>query len=248
MNLHYNNLSLDDIVYLDDNSVECVEVWKDVPYYEGLYKISDLGRVKSLSRLRRSGKGYFISKPMILKQSKSSHYLSVRLFNDTYKVDSIHKFMAIAFLNHIPCGFKLVVDHINNNHLDNRLQNLQIITSRNNSSKNKVNRKCKYTGVVNSGEKFRAFIYNNGKTMSLGTFKTQEEASLYYKNAVKSIENGDKIVVKKSKFSSKYNGVTFDKNTRKWISNFTMNGKTKYIGVYKTELEAFKGRENFLNK
>ena len=48
---HYKNLSLEDIVYVDDNGVTCVEQWKDIPDYEGYYQISNLGRVKSLERI-----------------------------------------------------------------------------------------------------------------------------------------------------------------------------------------------------
>ena len=44
----------------------------------------------------------------------------------------------MAFLNHKPNGNKLVVDHINNVKTDNRLSNLQIITQRKNTSKDRT--------------------------------------------------------------------------------------------------------------
>ena len=58
--LHYKNLDLQDIVYKNDEGVECIEQWKDIPDYVGMYKVSDLGRVKSLVR-------YIVFKPGILK-------------------------------------------------------------------------------------------------------------------------------------------------------------------------------------
>lgn len=35
-----------------------MEIWKDIKDYEGLYQISNLGRVKSLPKRRRLGTGY----------------------------------------------------------------------------------------------------------------------------------------------------------------------------------------------
>ena len=43
--------------------------------------------------------------------------------------------MAMAFLGHTPDGHKLVVDHINGDRSDNRIENLQVVTSRVNSTK-----------------------------------------------------------------------------------------------------------------
>lgn len=78
------------------------------------------------------------------------------------------------------------VDHINGNPLDNRLENLRLVTS----SQNKLNTKDRYKnsttyrGVtkLKSG-KFKATITVNYITTSLGTFKTAEEAALAYNEA-----------------------------------------------------------------
>ena len=45
------------------------EVWKDIRGYEGYYQVSNLGRVKSLSRRIFNGFGYYRSKETILKPS-----------------------------------------------------------------------------------------------------------------------------------------------------------------------------------
>jgi hypothetical protein len=105
-----------------------MEEWKDIQGYEGLYQVSNLGRVKS-----------FIRKDKILKQHKdSAGYLSVTLCNNgNRKKITVHKLMAIVFLNHKPQGNKIVVDHVNNIKNDNRLENLQIISQRLNCSKDK---------------------------------------------------------------------------------------------------------------
>jgi len=80
-----------------------------------------------------------------------------------------------------------LVDHINNNPVDNRRKNLRLCTSKQNSR----NRRklfptgSKYKGVnpdKRSG-KFRAFIYVNNCQMYLGTFQTEIQAALTYNEA-----------------------------------------------------------------
>ena len=54
----------------------------------------------------------------------------------------------MAFFGHVPGGYKIVVDHIDNNRLNNHVSNLQLITQRENSSKDRKNGTSQYTGVV----------------------------------------------------------------------------------------------------
>jgi len=157
-----------------------MEDWKDIPSYEGLYQVSNLGKVKSLR----------FNKDKILKTSIDAYgYSNVSLWNDKkQKTKKVHKLVAIVFLNHIPSGFNLVVDHINNNKLDNSLENLQIITHRENSSKDKKGT-SKYTGVSWNRDmsKWQVGITINGKKKGLGYYNNEYKASLVYKNKLKEI-------------------------------------------------------------
>ena len=156
-----------------------IEIWKDIPGYEGFYEVSNLGRVKSLGNDKTK-------KEKILKQNlDSTGYFIVGLRKDKKaKTIKVHQLVAMAFLNHIRCGHKLVVDHINDNQLDNRLENLQIITQRENTFKTQGNYSSKYKGVSKSklDKKWRALIYINGKLKHLGTFTNEFDAHLAYQN------------------------------------------------------------------
>jgi hypothetical protein len=100
---HYKNFSLEPIVYQNELGLDCFEQWKDIPDYEGLYQVSDLGRVKRLDRYKNhsSGKGTFLSKEKIMKQSKSSNgYLTLALYGNFQKEQFLlHSLVSLAFLN-----------------------------------------------------------------------------------------------------------------------------------------------------
>ena len=47
-------------------------------------------------------------------------------------------------------------------------------------------------------------------------------------------------------FSSKYPGVSWDRTRRKWFTCIKINGKTQFLGRYKTELEGYEAYKNKL--
>ena len=55
------------------------EIFKDIKGYEGLYQISDEGRVKSLSRKMKNNKGSYISKEIIMKTQFLRRYRRIGL-------------------------------------------------------------------------------------------------------------------------------------------------------------------------
>ena len=124
-----------------------LEIWKSIKNYETLYEVSDLGNVRSLDRVietirRIGGKTVKINTKYKGKQLKLSlcdtGYLKVVLANNgTHISYSVHKLVAIAFLNHTPCKFKIVVDHIDEDKINNIVNNLQLLTSKENTIKSK---------------------------------------------------------------------------------------------------------------
>ncbi len=181
--IHYIN-------YMENN----IEIWKDIPYYEGYYQVSNLGNVRSLNRVIK-GKGGCdkIKKGKIKKQTLGKNgYLHTRLCkNGKSRLFDIHKLVGMTFLGHIPDGNNVIIDHKKEgDRLDNRLENLQIITTRENISKSRLfsNKKTsKYTGVCLDRKKWKAAITINKKRLHLGLFDDEYEAHMAYQNKLKEI-------------------------------------------------------------
>lgn len=166
------------------------EEWKDINGYEGLYQVSSFGRVKSLERkcFKKCGKLHYSKKEFIKKTCVDSHgYVKVGLsINGVNRTYNVHQLVSIAFLNHKPQKHRLVVDHIDSDKTNNRLENLQIVTQRFNTSKSNVTRTSKYTGVsfYKQTNRWVASIYIDGKTKTLGYFLDEYKAHLAYQNAL----------------------------------------------------------------
>mgnify|MGYP000291181847 CR=1 FL=1 len=160
-----------------------MEIWKEVKGYEGFYEISNYGNIRSLDRIVVNSKGvYFKLKGKLLSSCVCSQgYKAVVLHkNSKSKSFRVHQLMAINFLNHNTDSRKIVVDHINNTRTDNNINNLRVITCRENTSKDK---KCKnkYTGVYKTKyNKYYSKIRINGKNTYLGMFDNIEDARSAY--------------------------------------------------------------------
>ena len=168
-----------------------IEEYRAVKGYEGLYEISNFGNVKSLERTNSMSRRV---KERILKQSIAGNsYLRVKLFNG---IRYVHQLVAICFLNHLPNGNKIVVDHIDNNKSNNRLDNLQLVTQRENTSKDRKGGSSKYIGVhwVKQCKKWKAAISINGKTKIIGMFTNELQASNAYQYELKRIQEHDRII------------------------------------------------------
>lgn len=171
-----------------------MEEFRDIIGYEGLYMVSNLGNVKSLSKKWISGNGGNRSHQEIIMKSfvtgKNRNYYALSLSkNGKSKLIAVHLLVAKTFLNHTPNGNKLVIDHINNDQSDNRLENLQIVTNRENISKDIKYKTSKYTGVSWDKErsKWKAEIRIDKIKYFLGRFSTELEAHQEYQNKLKEI-------------------------------------------------------------
>ena len=114
-----------------------VEIWKDIKGYEKLYQGSNLGRIRSM----RYGKS------RILRQHKVKGYLNVGLYKDGIaKTLLVHRLVWEAFNGEIPEEYE--INHINEDKSDNRLENLNLMTPKENINWGTGNyrRSCKLKG------------------------------------------------------------------------------------------------------
>lgn len=145
------------------------EIWKDIPGYEGLYQVSDLGKVRSLDRviIYKNGQRHFY-RGMILSPGKNiSGYLNIRLGSNGRET-GVHRLVAEAFIPNP--DKKQDVNHINGDKADNRAKNLEWCTRAENMNhcKNVLGKQTGRTPIkircIETGE-----IFDNLTTASLAT-------------------------------------------------------------------------------
>ena len=159
------------------------EIWKQYPSNPD-YSVSNLGRVKVKDRINERGHEI---KGIVLKQHVNSHgYYSVKIVKSKRQV---HQLVAETFLEHKPCGMKLVVNHIDFNKLNNRADNLEVVSNRQNTNKKHIKSSSKYVGVswYKANSCWRSRILIDNKSKHLGYFKCELAAANAYQKALKEL-------------------------------------------------------------
>ncbi len=107
------------------------EIWKDVVGYEGLYKVSNLGRVKSIDRVVVNSLGVprrFYGKTMVLQSAKNTGYAMVSLNkNGVSTCKYVHGIVGEAFIYN-PHN-KPYINHKDFNRTNNLVSNLEWVTN-----------------------------------------------------------------------------------------------------------------------
>lgn len=108
------------------------EIWKDVSNYEGLYQVSNLGRVKSLEKIIFSDGVARRRRERILKSTNRRGYrqLTLSKWGDK-KQKSVHRLVAESFIPNPDC--KLEINHIDGDKANNKVNNLEWCTRRENA-------------------------------------------------------------------------------------------------------------------
>lgn len=165
-----------------------MEIWKSIEGYEGLYEVSNFGRVKSLGSTliitSKLGKQYTKSFPeKILKSVMQTKYLGVNLYKfGDMKSRKIHKLVANAFIPNT--DNKPYINHKDSNKLNNHVDNLEWVTPLENNyhSRLAMDTKTKYPCITKMWNKYRVRTTLNGKRKYIGLFSTEQEALDAYNN------------------------------------------------------------------
>lgn len=137
-----------------------VEIFKDIPGYEGLYEVSNLGRVRTK---HISNNGVIFRKPGLTKDG----YLRLKLYkNKKYKHFGIHQLVLLAFVGRCPANKE--INHRNCNKRCNELNNLEYVSRSKNIRHGYINGLYPRNNIkiakltIEKVEKIRA-LYKTGK-------------------------------------------------------------------------------------
>jgi len=138
-----------------------MEIFKDIKGYKGFYQISNLGNVKSLSRIINNGGRETNIKERVLKTKLNHGYKRVCLNRDSINKDySIHRLIAISFIPNNEN--KPHVNHIDGNKLNNSISNLEWCTHAEN-----MNHAFRIGLINNTGQNQTNSILNEGKVKEI---------------------------------------------------------------------------------
>ena len=105
------------------------ELWKPITGYEGLYEVSDFGRVRTVEHFEKAGDRIRIRRSRIKKEIVRGRYLAVELSKNGVNTKySLHRLVAENFLEN-PNGLP-IVNHKDQNPHNNRADNLEWCTTK----------------------------------------------------------------------------------------------------------------------
>lgn len=168
-----NNDSMED---WNEKLKNVAEIWKEVPGLEDRYLISNFGNIKNIRRNKFLNPGL-----------GAGGYPRVDLTTGkgTHKNFRVHTLVAMAFLGYEQHNGELTIDHIDFDKTNNHVDNLRLITLRDNSLRNSLKnptKSSKYLGVhyCKQKNKYVARIIKERKKYYLGSFNKEIDAAKAY--------------------------------------------------------------------
>lgn len=140
-----------------------IEIWKDIVGYEGLYQISNFGRIKSVERvvIKKNDRKNYVKETVLRFGINTSGYYIVSLYkNAKPKTHRVHRIFATEFLPNYEN--KPNINHIDGDKLNNNLHNLEWVTQKENIQK------AFETGLVNNtGVNNGQCVLNENKVLKI---------------------------------------------------------------------------------
>lgn len=159
------------------------EEWRPIESYEGLYEVSNLGRVRSLTVRVRNGVGTRVRRGRVLKQhaTPEGYYTVMLSCASRQRRVQVSRLVGRAFLG-MPAD--LEIDHEDRNPANNAASNLRVATTAQNhrNTRRPKTNTSGFKGVSwhRARGKWRASISVNNRTKQLGHFDTPEDAHAAY--------------------------------------------------------------------
>jgi hypothetical protein len=182
-----------------------------------------------------------------MKANTPDGYVSVE-----YKGHWLKAHRVIYALHHGEMPTNLVIDHINGDKTDNRIENIRCTTTRRNTCNQRAHREGKLVGAtkMEDGLRWEARIEVNGKSRGVGIFGTEQEAHDRYMECVSLLERGreDEVYSERSiRLRGRKRGVSFDKSMGKWKAYKGSGKKRVTVGWFITEEEAGKALDEWID-
>ena len=163
--------------------------------YNGLETNIEVTRCGRIKRVEKDWYGNHASKygeiEFLRSNAKNYKVICIQIFGIKKKIVLLHQLIAAAFLDYKFQGHKNVVDHIDSNTLNNKVDNLKVTSNRENNSKERTLKSGLPVGVCfnKRDKKYQSAIRDGKKRYYLGNFNTIEEASNAYQTKLLELTN-----------------------------------------------------------
>ena len=204
----------------------------------------------------------------VLRRHNRYYFRTKAYFDGVYRVMKLHRYI-------MGCKYMdgTVIDHINNNTLDNRKSNMRFCTqkenARNKRRETRNNSGYKGAKIDKKSGKYVATIKYEQKNYHLGSYFDIIDAATAYDDVARLLfgefalvnfpdrvydETRAKKIYAEATApvmrtnTSGYEGVTWDNASGKWKARHILNGKTKWLGTFTDPAEAYKVRCAYIEK
>lgn len=140
-----------------------IEVWRDIPKYQGIYQASNIGRIRSIDRvIINNGRKMKIKGKIMKTFDNGKGYYKVHLRKDGKTThEYVHRLVSMAF-HPVTDLTKVHVNHLDEKPGNNREDNLEWVTCKENNNYGGHNKRMQKTKRI-FGNKFNKKVICDGK-------------------------------------------------------------------------------------